>query len=57
MNISASNLLNDFDREISSLTGNYERDISSFSVCRSVLRRCNAVLLHESFVQSDSLDL
>jgi len=52
MNLSALNLLNDLGRKISSVSGD---DRDGHFLC--ILQRYNAVLLHESFVQSDGLDL
>jgi len=58
MNLSALNLLNDFEHKISSVSGdNREGYYFLFQRLSVILQRYNAVLLHESFVLSDGLDL
>ena len=59
MNLSALNLLNDLGSKISSvgLSGDDRERHFLFQRLSVILQRYNAVLLHESFVQSDGLDL
>jgi len=57
MNLSAFNLLNDLGRKISSVSGDDREGHFLFQRLSVILQRYNAVLLHESFVQSDGLDL
>ena len=58
MNLSALNLLNDLGRKISSVYSGDDREGHFlFQRLSVILQRYNAVLLHESFVQSDGLDL
>jgi len=56
MNLSALNL-NDLGRKISSVSGDDREGHFLFQRLSVILQRYNAVLLHESFVQSDGLDL
>jgi len=51
------NLLNDLDHEISSVSGDDREGHFLFQRLSVILQRYNAVLLRESFVQSDGLDL
>ena len=53
MNLLALNLLNDLDRKISSVSGDDREGHFLFQRLSVILQRYNAVLLHESFVQSD----
>jgi len=55
MNLSALNLLNDLGRKISSVSGDDREGYFLFQRLSVILQRYNAVLLHESFVQSDGL--
>ena len=55
--LSALNLLNDLGRKISSVSGDDRGGHFLFQRLSVILQRYNAVLLHESFVQSDGLDL
>ena len=57
MNLSALNLLNDLGRKISSVSGDDREGHFLFQRLSVILQRYNAVLLHESFIQSDGLDL
>ena len=57
MNLSALNLLNDLGRKISSVSGDNREGHFLFQRLSVILQRYNAVLLHESFIQSDGLDL
>ena len=58
MNLSALNLLNDLGRKISSVSDGDDREGHFlFQRLSVILQRYNAVLLHESFVQSDGMDL
>ena len=57
MNMSALNLLNDLGSKISSVSGDDREGHFLFQRLSVILQRYNAVLLYESFVQSDSLDL
>ena len=57
INLSALNLLDDLGRKISSVSGDVREGYFLFQRLSVILQRYNAVLLHESFVQSDSLDL
>ena len=56
MNLSALNLLNDLGRKIR-VSGDDREGHFLFQRLSVILQRYNAVLLHESFVQSDGLDL
>ena len=55
--LSTLNLLNDLGRKISSVSGDDREGHFLFQRLSVILQRYNAVLLHESFVQSDGLDL
>ena len=57
MNLSALNLLNDLGRKISSVSSDDREGHLLFQRLSVILQRYNAVLLHQSFVQSDGLDL
>ena len=57
MMMSASNLLNDLGRKISSVSGDDREGHFLFQRLSVILQRYNAVLLHQNFVQSDGLDL
>ena len=49
--------VNDLGRKISSVSGDEREGHFLFQRLSFILQRYNAVLLHESFVQSDGLDL
>jgi len=57
MKLSTLNLLNDLGRKISSVSGEDREGHFLFQRLSVILQRYNAVLLHESIVQSDGLDL
>ena len=57
MNLSALNLLKDLGRKISSVSGDDREGHFLFQRLSVILQRYNAIMLHESFDQSDGMDL